>query len=201
MNYFGDAVILCGGKSRRMTYDKAFMKLNDRYVIKIIYEKLLKCFTNVRLCADISDRFNIFDIEVIEDVLKTKAGPAVGIYSALKKSSSKYIFVTACDMPFIDPLHIEHMKGVLKKYGYIHDALIPRIGSFVEPLYAFYSKDLAEVFEEELKNGNYKINEIIGKCNALYLDEKDSKTFNEELLMFTNINYEEDLEKFSCSVK
>ena len=201
MKYFSDAVILCGGKSRRMTYDKAFMKLHDRYVIDIIRDKLSIGFSHVYLGADSSDRFKVFDIEVIKDIFKEKAGPAVGIYSALKKSSSKYIFVTACDMPFIDPLHIEHMKGVLKKYGYIHDALIPRIGSFVEPLYAFYSKDLAAVFEEELKNGNYKINEIIGKCNALYLDEKDSKTFNEELLMFTNINYEEDLEKLSCSVK
>ena len=198
MKSFGDAVILCGGKSKRMDFDKALARINNRYMIEIISEKLSRCFDSVKLCADSKDRFNAFDLEVIEDKIKDRIGPVAGIYSALAQAATKYVFVAACDMPLIDPQHIEFMKSLLIHHAYKPDALIPMNGEFIEPLYAFYSADVAEKFASEIEKGNYKIHEVLKKCDTLYFDEKYSKMFDENLAMFTNINYKKDLERISC---
>ena len=194
MKYFGDAVILCGGKSTRMNFDKSLAKINGRYMIEIIAEKLSLCFENVRLCAKSKEKFAAFDLEVIEDSVKGGTGPAAGICSALKRAAAKYVFVAACDMPLINPAHIEFMKRELESRAFAPDALVPMNGRYIEPLYGFYSADMAETFEAEIQRGNYKIHDILRKCHTLYLDEKYSRAFDENLGMFANINYPADLE-------
>lgn len=197
MNYFGEAVILCGGKSRRMDFDKSFAKINGKYMIEIIYEKLSLCFENVKLCADAKERFRVVDLEVIEDKIKDGIGPAAGIYSALSQASAKYVFVAACDMPLINTEHIEFMKRTLEQHAFMPDALVPMNGEYIEPLYSFYSANMANVFKEEIGKGNHKIHNILKKCNVLYLEDKYSRIFDKDLAMFTNINYGVDLERIS----
>jgi len=201
LKYFGDAVILCGGESRRMPFDKSLIKLNGKYMIEIVYEKLTACFENVRLCADSGERFRAFEFKVIEDEIKGRVGPAVGIYSALSQATTKYVFLAACDMPLMNTGHIEFMKHELERSSFIYDALIPMNRGFIEPLYGFYSVDITKRFKEEITKGNYKIHDILDKCNASYLDEKYSKAFDENLAMFTNINSMSDLEKLMMNEK
>ena len=198
LKLFGDAVILCGGKSRRMDFDKSFAKINGRYMIEIIHEKLSLCFENVRLGADSQDRFSSFNLEVIEDKIKERIGPAAGIYSALSQATTKYVFVIACDMPLLNTGHIEYMKSALAEKDFRPEALIPMNGGYIEPLYSFYSIDIANTFAEEISQGNYKIYNILKKCQALYLEDKHSRLFDENLAMFTNINCAADLERLLC---
>ena len=198
MDHFGDAVILCGGKSRRMDFDKSLAKINGRYMIEIISEKLSVCFKNVKLCADSGARLGIFGLDIIEDKIKGGIGPSAGICSALSQAATKYVFVAACDMPLINNDHIQFMKRVLERNAYTPGALIPVNGEYIEPLYAFYSAGIADKFAAEIKNGNYKIHEILKKCGALYLEDKYSRMFDENMAMFTNINYKTDLENISC---
>jgi molybdopterin-guanine dinucleotide biosynthesis protein A len=197
MKNFGEAVILCGGKSTRMDFDKSLIKINGKYMIEIIHEKLAVCFEKVRLCGGYSERFSAFGLEIIEDKIAGSIGPAVGIYSALAQAATKYVFVAACDMPLIDPEHIELMKHLLENNASKPDALVPMHGGYIEPLYSFYSAAIAGKFKEEIEKGNNKIHEILKKCHKFYLDEKYSKRFDENLAMFTNINYMADLETFS----
>jgi len=178
-----------------MPYDKSLTKINGKYMIEIVYEKLTACFENVRLCADSGDRFRAFAWEIIEDQIKCRIGPAVGIYSALSQATTKYVFMVACDMPLLNTRHIEFMKLTLERSSFKHDALIPMNGGYIEPLYGFYSTNITGLFEEEITKGIYKIHDILNKCNVLYLDEEHSKTFDANLAMFTNINTVSDLEK------
>jgi molybdopterin-guanine dinucleotide biosynthesis protein A len=193
---FGDAVILCGGKSERMNFDKSLLKINGKYMIEIISEKLSLCFENVKLGADSKERLSAFELEVIEDKIKGRIGPAAGIHSALAQAATKYVFVIACDMPLLNIGHIEYLKHALADKDFKPNALIPMNGGYIEPLYSFYSAGIAEMFAQEIGQGNYKIHNILKKCNALYLDDKYSKLFDESLAMFTNINCAADLEKF-----
>ncbi|MCL1816417.1 MAG: molybdenum cofactor guanylyltransferase [Clostridiales bacterium] len=195
MEYFGEAVILCGGKSRRMDFDKSFVKIHGRYMMEIIYEKLSHCFNRVKLCADSQERLSVFGLEIIEDIVKDRIGPSAGIYSALSQAATKYVFVAACDMPLINIAHIQFMQRLLEEHRYLPEALIPQNGEYIEPLYSFYSAGLAKKFAAEIKQGNYKIHDILNKCDVLYFAEKYSKMFDENLAMFTNINYITDLEK------
>ena len=198
MNCFSEAVILCGGKSKRMNFDKSLLKLNGRYMLEIIREKLAVCFDSIKLCGDAKERLNLFGLEVIEDKIKGGVGPAAGIYSALAQTACDYVFVTACDMPLIDCEHVSFMQRILEYNAGQPEALIPMIGSYIEPLYGFYSVRLTNRFATEINKGNYKIHDILKKSQTLYLDEKFSRIFDENLTMFTNLNYSTDLGSISC---
>jgi len=180
-----------------MNFDKSFAKISGRYMIEIIVEKLSVCFENVKLCADSRERLSAFGLEVIEDQIKTGIGPAAGIYSALSQAASQYVFVIACDIPMVNAEHIEFMKHTLEENAFKPDALVPVHGDYIEPLYSFYSARMAQTFAEEIEQGNYKIYEILKKCNTLYMDEKYSKMFDQNLAMFTNVNYAADLERLA----
>ena len=52
MKDFGTAVILCGGRSTRMGFDKSLLKINDEYLIDIIGEQLEQVFDNVILATN-----------------------------------------------------------------------------------------------------------------------------------------------------
>ena len=200
MEFFGDAVILCGGKSKRMGFDKAFLKINGKYILETIAEKLSLCFGSVRLCADSADsaeKLKVFGLELIIDLKNEGIGPAVGIYTALSQAQTAFVFVTACDMPLLDVAHIGAMKRALAEHAFLHDALIPMNGAYIEPLYSFYAAGLAGHFAEEIGEGNYKIHNILKKCNTLYFPDPSSRVFDKDLRMFTNINNTNDLEWIS----
>ena len=203
LNLFGDAVILCGGKSERMQFDKAFAKINGSYMIEIIYEKLSQCFDHVKLCADSRERLSMFGLDTIVDQAPAGAGagPALGIYSALSQATSNYVFVTACDMPLIDVDHIHFMKQLLTQSDTMPDALVPMCRGFIEPLYSFYSTNMVKHIEEELEQGNNKLHSILSKRNVIYMEEMHSRSFSPDLTMFHNINTKEDLEKASWLMK
>ena len=247
MQPFGDAIILCGGKSERMTYDKALITIEGRYLIDIIAEKLSYSFNNIRLSADKKerfahmgceaiaggeanhtpfsadrrerfahmgreaivggeanytplnagkkDRFSRFGLEVIEDGIAGNIGPAAGICASLAHATTSYLFVIAGDMPYPNIAHIERMKQVLLERELQDEILVPLNGEFLEPLYAFYRYDLATRFAAAISEGQLGVNRIIRSCNTYYFPESESRAFDKELAMFTNINYLEDLER------
>lgn len=194
MKKFGNAVILCGGKSSRMGYDKSLAKINGEYLIDSLANKLLGIFDDVKLSAIDDEKFKQFDIVVVKDVFTDfwgpeHVGPALAIYSALLQATSEYIFVVACDMPLIDVNHIKKMQELIDNP--VH-GVIPLNGKFIEPLYGYYSRKSLPYFEEALKNHDFKIKNILKNCDICYASENFSRTFDEDLQMFTNLNYLED---------
>ncbi|MCL1935515.1 MAG: molybdenum cofactor guanylyltransferase [Defluviitaleaceae bacterium] len=195
MKKFGDAVILCGGKSSRMGFDKSLIKTNNMYIIEKMYRQLSKIFENVRLSAtgDIS-KFKHFNIDIIKDTTE-RLGPCGAIYSSLLSSFSKYLFVIACDMPLINIEHINYMKQILDTNENIQ-ALVPINGIFKETLYSFYSVECIPFFEQVIEKKIYKMQNILDLCNTRYMEEEISVLFDSKLSMFTNLNYNSDFTNF-----
>jgi molybdopterin-guanine dinucleotide biosynthesis protein A len=188
---FGDAFILCGGKSSRMGFDKSLLRFDDgQYVLEIMADKLGEIFDRVGLCANVGEKFLRFDLPVVEDIYREGLGPAAAIHAALTAARSRYVFVAAVDMPFLNLEHIRHMMSLAKDDV---QAVVPINGGLLEPLYALYSKSALWAFEEQIKAGNFALRNILPKINTVYLDEDISRSFDNDLLMFANLNYVEDL--------
>lgn len=195
MKVFGDAVILCGGSSTRMGFDKSLLKINDKYAIQMLFEELSNIFENVRLCANTDvQKFSVFNIEVIKDIHTHKIGPAAAIHAALSRATSYYVFAVACDMPLVNVNHIKHMKNVIKNIQC--DALVPLYNGYKQATYAFYSINCTSTFEKCINERTYKMQNILNNVKTFYLQESESKMFDKNLNMFTNLNYKKDLEKF-----
>lgn len=192
MKEFGTAAILCGGKSTRMGFDKAMIKVGDKFLIDIIAEQLEPVFERIILISNDSEKLKNVKYQCVTDIIPD-LGPIGAIYTALKNSDSRYVLVTACDMPVINLDFIKHMMNVLAQEG--GDGVISRNGSFLEPLYAFYSVDMTDIFEEVIKEGKLRLFDVISRSNIHYVEDRKVREYSKNMDVFTNINYQNDLDR------
>lgn len=187
---FGTAVILCGGKSSRMGFDKSMIKVKDKFLIEIIGEKLSSIFENIVLVTNDLEKIKGIKYKGIVDITPG-LGPVGAIYTALKSSKSKYVFVTACDMPVIDLGYIEYMMEIIENQDV--DGVVSRNASHIEPLYAFYSVNLIDAFEDAIKKNNLRIFDVISRSKIHFVEYDTVKEHCGDMNVFSNINYKTDL--------
>ena len=187
---FGSAVILCGGKSSRMGFDKCTIKVNDKFLIDIIAEELTQVFESIVLVSNDLERVRDSKYIVVKDII-ANSGPIGAIYTALKRASSKYVFITACDMPIINLNYIKYMMEIIKSENV--QGVVSYNSKYIEPLYAFYSVDMIDCFEQELQKNNYKLLDVIKNSKMYYIEETKWREYCSGMDIFTNLNYESDL--------
>lgn len=173
-----------------MGFDKSLIRINGRYLVDIIGEQLEEVFGDIILATNSMGKIKGMKYRGVSDLL-TGLGPLGGIYTALKASSSRYVFVTACDMPFVNLSYIKYMMELLNKEG--GDGVVSCNTSYFEPLHAFYSVDMAGIMEREIENGNLKIFDALKKCSIRYVEDSIVQEFRREADMFANMNYYSDL--------
>lgn len=180
------AVILCGGKSSRIGRNKAFLKIDNKTFIEVLIGKLQKLFKGIIVSTKTTDQYRhlkLPKVKIVNDRSKV-LGSLVGIYSALKKSTTKYIFVIAVDMPTVETGLI---KRLLRNYkGF--DVIIPKTRKGLEPLCAVYSKECLPFIQRQIKGGNYKIIDFFGqvRVKTIRLNPKGPHTANRDGLFNVN---------------
>jgi len=187
------AIILAGGKSSRMGFDKQFLKLQDKYVIEIIAEKLKEIFSEIIIVTGRPEEYVKYGFKLVEDEVRN-FGPLAGIHVGLKNSGSIYNYVVACDMPFINLKYIRYMMQLIDGSDGRVDGVITRLGDWIEPFNAFYSQNLIGRIEESMRNGKRQINLMLQDANVLYVSEAKAREFSPDWEMFTNINTFKDYE-------
>jgi molybdopterin-guanine dinucleotide biosynthesis protein A len=187
------AIILAGGKSSRMGFDKQFLKLQDKYVIEIIAERLKEVFSEIIIVTGRPEEYVKYGFKLVEDEVRN-FGPLAGIHVGLKNSGSIYNYVVACDMPFINLKYIRYMMQLIEESDDRVDGVITKLGDWIEPFNAFYSQNLISRIEENMKNGKRQINLMLQDANVLYVSEAKAREFSPDWEMFTNINTFKDYE-------
>lgn len=193
MKKFGTAIILAGGKSSRMGFDKQLLKIDERRLMDSLIHKLNKDFEEIIIVTNRPELYIGLSHKIIGDILLDK-GPLGGIHAGLSVSSSKYAFVVACDMPNINMDYISFMKERLidrDSFG-----CVTRFGQWIEPFSSFYSKDLINHIGEYLETNKKSINGLIKDLNITYIDEDEARRFSPNWHMFLNLNTKEDLNNY-----
>ncbi|MDR2392553.1 MAG: molybdenum cofactor guanylyltransferase, partial [Treponema sp.] len=107
----GSALILAGGRGTRIGYDKKKLELGGETVIAGLITKLHTLFSEVLVSSN--EPFFHDQVVVLQDELG--AGPLAGIYRGLTYCRSEYLYVVACDMPFISLEYIRYMQEAIRK--------------------------------------------------------------------------------------
>lgn len=131
------------------------------------------------------------NIKVIND-LDIGRGPVRGIYTALKKIDSEYIFVIGGDMPFIKRELVNAMMELIPKTNN-YDVIVPINKGFYEPLFAIYNKEIEDLLYQQISNGNNKINSLFLNLNVLRLENSFWEKYDPRGESFLNINKKADL--------
>jgi molybdopterin-guanine dinucleotide biosynthesis protein A len=182
---FGSALILAGGLSTRMGYDKKGLKLGGKGVLDTLIAALKTLFGEIIL----STRAPLANPAVISLADEIGEGPIAGMYRGLSYCRSPYLYVSACDMPFINTDYIRYMEEQIRAVK--PDACVARRKGRYEPFNAFYHKDSAPCFLRAIQEGRYGIYNALEKMRLHIIDEEPLKYFNDT--MFFNINRQEDL--------
>lgn len=186
------AVILCGGESRRMGQDKAKLQVGKYTFLEQIVRNIMdngpdEMFLSVRRKNDYSE----IKVTHIEDLEQNK-GPLMGIYSVMCVASYEKIWVTSCDMPFIDWQVAEEL-AVYFEDGI--DAVIPvdRTGKKYV-LCAWYRKSTLEILKEQLESGDLKVKHLLGRLRVCYVAVEGLSDGSHK---FQNINTREEYQAFT----
>ncbi|MEW6423416.1 MAG: molybdenum cofactor guanylyltransferase [Bacillota bacterium] len=183
------AAVLVGGKSRRFGYNKAFLKIGRDHLIENITARLKSIFQEVLLVGSDPAPYRFLGLPLVADVYPG-CGPLAGVHAALLAAAAPYVFVTACDMPFLDLKLVSFM--VKSAQGY--DAVVPRVNEYLEPLYAVYGKGCLPAVETSLKDGQWKITAFFSMVRVKYIEQAELAHFNLEKVFF-NINTPKDAKK------
>lgn len=186
------AAILCGGESRRMGQDKAKLQIGKYTFLEQIVRNIMdngpdEMFLSVRRTNDYSE----IKVTHIEDLEQNK-GPLMGIYSVMCVANYEKIWVTSCDMPFIDWQVAEEL-AVYFEDGI--DAVIPvdRTGKKYV-LCAWYRKSILEILKEQLESGDLKVKHLLERLRVCYVAVEGLTDGSRK---FQNINTREEYQTFT----
>lgn len=181
-------IILAGGKSSRYGCNKALVEFNGARLIERAVRVLKAVFQEVILVTNTPADYAFLDLPMVQDLIRG-LGPIGGIYTGLETISSKAGFFVACDMPFLHQKLIRHMLKVREDF----DVVVPRMGRFIEPLHALYTKNCLPVIKASIDARQYQVAQCFQALRVKYLQGEELLAFDPGLTSFFNINEPKDL--------
>src|SRR5207302_9608036 len=122
-------LVLAGGQSVRMGRPKAWIKVGDTVLLRLVVDRLAPSFSQVLVSfagpeqiAEPVPYSMVFD-------RKPASGPLGGLEAGLLATHHDVLFAVACDMPYVTRSTAEHAEAMVGD----SDAAIPRHDGPQEP--------------------------------------------------------------------
>ena len=184
------AVILAGGKSRRLGTDKALLRFQGKTLLAATVERLRPLCQEVIVVTNSPQAHAHPAARLVGDLFPGK-GSLGGIYSGLVAAHTQHCLAVACDMPFLNTSLVAYMASLAGPF----DVVIPRRQGNLEPLHAIYSQACSPHMKGLLDDGNLKIIDFFPQVRVRYVEEDEVAARDPEFLSFFNVNTPQDLEK------
>ncbi len=166
-------IILCGGRSKRMGRQKAFLPFAGKTLIEHMHDLMSEIFSELILVSNNPAEYEHLSANVVRDIIPNR-GPLVGILSGLLVSNYQSAFVVPCDMPFID-------KGLLRSMcaqPNHADMLVYSHNGRVEPLLGVYSRNCIPALEEAIFEGKDLAKDFVEACHAEIFAFKQERSYS-----------------------
>jgi molybdopterin-guanine dinucleotide biosynthesis protein A len=161
------AVVLAGGRSRRMGKDKAWLSFEGRPLVEYQTERLAEAFEEVWISAKDSASFSKIPFGVIEDG-ETEVAPIYGLKASLRRLQ-KPIFLLAVDLPLVPVALIRSLAAEIVEGDEF--VIAPRALGEVQSLCAAYSFRVLPVLDGQLKRGELAVHQLIDRCGGEVWEE------------------------------
>jgi molybdenum cofactor guanylyltransferase len=194
------AIILAGGRSRRMGRPKSALMFGNRTILERLTAQLAASFDDIMIMAATEQS----EAVPIEHLLRTAPpsvrvlrdqiayqGAAVALARGLAAATHEVAFACSCDLPLLRAEVVRALYGMLNGY----EAVIPLIDGKPQPLCAFYQRGAATVIEAELASGENRLTHITARLSAHRPGNQELRRIDPELRSFINVNTPEDYHK------
>lgn len=185
-----------GGKNSRMNGNvKGLLKIKNSTFLEKIRETLndfssIYLSINDKFSKEQKQNFENMGFKIIEDIYK-EIGPLGGIYSSLLNCKEEYLFITACDMPFITKNSIEVLCNKVDKNT--DGVVFYDKNNKLYPLGAIYSKNVLPIIEEMIEKKYYKLSYLVEKSNFVKINIEKTDI---PLKVLSNINTLQEYDLF-----
>ena len=185
------AVILAGGRSRRMGDDKATLQFAGQPLLQAVAQAVAPLFGELSVSVR-APRPDLSWPQICD--AHVDAGPLAGLCAALGAVPTPWIFAVATDMPFVKPALIELLAR--RRAGF--DAVVPRVHGHPQPLAAFYSVACLTPFRAllaaaETHGGRRSLRAALERVNVCYVDEPELLVADPGLASFFDLDTPQDL--------
>ena len=184
-------VLLAGGKSRRMGEDKRYLVVGEQTLLERGLAVLRSIFQEVLVViAQDSPPLDV-DARVVRDLVPD-CGSLGGLYTGLTQATTPYIFVVACDMPFLDQAVIAQFTSRRATA----DIVMAKLAARLHPMHALYGKGCLTAMEQMILARQLKVQEMVSHASlrVRYVTEADLLTIDPSWRSFHNVNTPADLE-------
>jgi molybdenum cofactor guanylyltransferase len=184
------AVILAGGKSRRMGFNKALLNVEGRPLIRILIDRLIPLTSQILISSNDASSYQFLNLPIIPDYYREQ-GPLAGLHAAMTKHVSQIYIILACDLPNLQESLLRHLLSVIEGF----DATIPRSSDgLAHPLCAVYRRTCLPLIEAALQRGaNTVIESFLENSLRIRWVDPDEGRFKDTDL--ANLNTPEDLQR------
>ena len=183
-------VLLAGGKSRRMGTDKRFLPVGERPLLERSCTVLSRIFE--RVCIVIAQDSPPLEaqIPVLRDLIPS-SGSLGGMYTGLQQAATAYIFLAACDMPFIHEGLVQYMVGQKDDV----DIVLADWNGRPQPTHAVYNRNCQSVVEELIRSGDLKLQRLLANpsLRVRLVREDEIREIDPDGRSFLNVNTPSDL--------
>lgn len=184
-------VVLGGGKSLRMGQDKRLLKWEGETFLDKVCLTMSGLFDEVLLVTAKEDYpCGHLPVRLVTDSIPHK-GSLGGLYTGIKEASHSFVFVVACDMPFLNPCVISRICALPES-----DVVMAKLSGRFQPLHGRYSKRCYPILEQMIQEGNLRIQSLAthSGLSVKIIDESIFQDIDPDCFSFLNINSPSDLE-------
>lgn len=175
------AIILAGGKSSRMGQDKGLVLYRGKRMVEHVAAACRQLTSEILISTN-NPEYDFLSYKLVEDTF-TERGPIGGLQAGLVASETDDNIFCPCDMPGIQPAVF---KKILEEKGKSNAVVASNSSGKIYPVLGYYNKNALAVIENQIVNGDFKMQHLLKELNA------QTVVFPEETLK--NINYPKDLQ-------
>ena len=177
-------VVLAGGQSSRMGFNKAEAEVDGETMLKRMIEKLNEVTSNVLVSSGAITYPNLSYPQIPDEF--PQFGPLGGIYSTLKATTSKLNLIVSCDIPLVSVSLLNYIVLKAKESGSLLTVPIDYIGN-PQMLCAVYHRDILPVLKQQIDSNKLKMRLLLDLVSVEYVTiSKEHPLYQEH--SFTNVN-------------
>lgn len=179
------AVILAGGLNSRMGgRNKAFLKVGGREILDRTLDTLGPLFEDILLVTREPGPYRGRPVRVVTDVYDVRSS-LTGIHAGLVHAAAEFVFMVACDAPFLQPALVRLLLGEIEPSA---DVIVPVRDGHYEPLCAIYSKRCIPFIEHQLDRQNFRIFNFFDDIQLKVVADERLRQVDAGMRSFFNVN-------------
>jgi molybdopterin-guanine dinucleotide biosynthesis protein A len=185
-------VLVAGGAATRLGgVPKGLLEVDGEPIVARSLRLFGELFAESFLVANDPAPYTRFGARIVPDVLPGKGAPG-GLHAALTAAMTPWVFLAACDMPFLRADPIAWLARRRGDGGAV--AVVWR--NRLEPLHAFWSRAALPAIDAALRAGDPSMWAIASAINARFVEEADWRDIDPDGRTLSNVNTPEDVARF-----